>query len=115
LPPQIFGLATPLRERVFIQHHLQLFSTIESQGVMVDLLSARPVCGPLFLLDPLDVFLTTSQGRTRGLISPLKPPKVTLFTMILFNSKNSIRDERPFYRPLFCYSNVVKDTTSLLQ
>jgi len=38
-----------------------------------------------------------------------------LFTMILYNSENSIRDIRPFCRPLFCHSSVVKYTSSLLQ
>jgi len=30
--------------------------------------------------------------------------------MILYNSENIIRDIRPFYRPLFCHSSVVKYT-----
>jgi len=34
-------------------------------------------------------------------IASLKPTKVTLFTMILHNSENSIRDIRPFCRPFF--------------
>jgi len=37
---------------------------------------------------------------------PLKPSKVTLFTVILHNLENSIRDKRPFCRLLFCYSIV---------
>jgi len=41
--------------------------------------------------------------------------KVTLFTMILCNSENSIRDIRPFCRPLFFHSSGVKNTSSLLQ
>jgi len=48
-------------------------------------------------------------------IAPLKPTKVTFFTMILNNSENSIRDVRPFCRPLFSHSSVVKYTSSLLQ
>jgi len=35
--------------------------------------------------------------------------------MIFYNSENSIRDIRPFCRPLFCHSSVVKYTSSLLQ
>jgi len=46
---------------------------------------------------------------------PLKPTKVTLFTMILYNSENSIRDIRPFCHPLFCRSSSAKYTSSLLQ
>jgi len=38
---------------------------------------------------------------------PLKPTKVILFTVILHSSENNIRDIRPFWRPLFCHSNVV--------
>jgi len=41
---------------------------------------------------------------------PLKPKKVTFFTMILNNSENSIRDIRPCCHPLFCHSSVVKYT-----
>jgi len=50
-----------------------------------------------------------------GRSPPLKLAKVTFFTMILHNSKNSIRDIRPFCRPLFCHSRVVKYASSLLQ
>jgi len=51
----------------------------------------------------------------RDAIAPLNPTKVSLFTMILYNSENNIRDIRPFCRPLFCHSSVVKYTSSLLQ
>ena len=34
--------------------------------------------------------------------------------MILYNSENGIRDIRPFFRPLFSHSNVVKYTSCLL-
>jgi len=50
-----------------------------------------------------------------GAISPLKPKKVTFFTMILYNSENNLCDSRPFCRPLFCHNSVVKYTSSLLQ
>jgi len=50
-----------------------------------------------------------------GAIAPLKSTKRSYFTMILYNSENSIRDIRPFCRPLFCHSSVVKYTSSLLQ
>jgi len=57
-----------------------------------------------------------SQGRIRA-IAPSKTYESTviLFTMILYNSENSIRDIRPFCRPLFCHSSVVKCTSCLLQ
>ena len=37
---------------------------------------------------------------------PLKPAKVTLFTMILYNLENNIRNIRPFRYPLFGHSTV---------
>jgi len=46
---------------------------------------------------------------------PKKPTKVTLLTMVLYNSKSSIRDMRPFFHPLFCHNSVVKYTSPLLQ
>ena len=39
----------------------------------------------------------------------------SFFTMILYNSENSIRDIRQFCRPLFRHSRVVKYNSSLLQ
>ena len=62
--------------------------------------------------------IDTNRGGSRrviGALAPLKPTKVTFFTMILNNSENSIRDIRPFYRPFFCHSSVVKYTSSFLQ
>ena len=56
------------------------------------------------------------QGRIQaGAISPLKPIKVTLFTIIFYNAEKSIRDIRPFCCPSFCNSSVMKYTSSLLQ
>ena len=55
-----------------------------------------------------------SRGGAIGAIKPLKPTKVSLFTMILYNSVNSIRD-RSFCQPLFCHDSFVKYTSSLLQ
>ena len=46
---------------------------------------------------------------------PLKSAKVTLFTMILYNSENNIRDIRPFCHPWFGHNIVVKCASSLLQ
>ena len=40
------------------------------------------------------------------LIAPVKPTKVTFFTMILYNSENSIRDIRPFCSQLLCHSSL---------
>jgi len=37
-----------------------------------------------------------NRGRSRGQSLPLNPTKVTFFTIILYNSGNSIRDIRPF-------------------
>jgi len=56
-------------------------------------------------------------GGRLGRSPPLKPTKVTLFTMILYSSENSIRDKRPFCRPLFCHthSSVVTCISFLLQ
>jgi len=47
--------------------------------------------------------------------STLKPMKVTFFTTIIYNSENNIRNIRSFCRPIFCYSSVVKYTSTLLQ
>ena len=44
---------------------------------------------------------------------PLKPTKVTLLTVIMYNSENNIRDIRLFCRPLFCHSRAVKYNSSL--
>ena len=46
---------------------------------------------------------------------PLNPAKATLFTIILYNSENNIRDIRPFCHQLFGHSIVVKYASSLLQ
>jgi len=54
--------------------------------------------------------LVQTRWGSRGAIAPLKPTKVTLFTMILCNSEDSIRDLRPFCRLLFCHSNDMKYT-----
>jgi len=50
----------------------------------------------------------TDPGGRLGRSPSLKPMKVTFFTMILYNSENSICDIRLFCHPLFCHSNVVK-------
>ena len=62
-----------------------------------------------------DTFAGGGSRGTIGAIAPLKFTKVTLFTMILYNWEDSIRDMRPFCRPLFCHSSVVMHTSSLLQ
>jgi len=41
--------------------------------------------------------------------------KLTLFTVIVYNTENSICDIRPFCRPLFCHSSVAKNTSSPLE
>ena len=46
---------------------------------------------------------------------PQKLTKVTLLTLILYKSENSICGTRPFCRPLFCHSSLVKYTSSRLQ
>jgi len=71
-----------------------------------------------FLSDHPKVDLLSRGGSREGRLGrslSLKPTKVTLFTMILYNSENSIRDIRLFCRPLFCHSSFVKFTSSLLQ
>jgi len=57
----------------------------------------------------------TPGGSDWGDYPPLKPTKVTLFTMILYNSENSICDIRPSCRPLFCHISAVKCTSFLLE
>jgi len=51
--------------------------------------------------------LRSRGGSKGGDYPPLKPKKVTLFTMISYNSEKSIRDIWPFCRPLFCHSGEV--------
>ena len=62
--------------------------------------------------------ITWFQGRIQGeqlrRQLPLKLTKVTVFTMILYNSENSICDIKQFFRPLFRHSRVVKYFASLL-
>ena len=55
------------------------------------------------------------EGRLGWSPSFLNLAKVTFFTMILYNSENSIRNIRSLCRPLFCHSSVVKYTAFLLQ
>jgi len=52
-----------------------------------------------------------------GAIAPPKTYELTSFTMILYDSENSIRNTRPFCHPLFCHRSVVKyrPTSSLLK
>jgi len=53
-----------------------------------------------------------------GAIEAIAPPKtyeVTLFTMIVYNTENSIRNTRLFCHPLFCHRSVVKYTSSRLK
>ena len=69
------------------------------------------VRAPVFPFPPLWKSLKSRIGA----IAPLKPTKVTLILMFLYNSENSIRNTRPFGRPLFHHSGIVKYTSSLLQ
>ena len=50
------------------------------------------------------------QGSDWGDRTPphVKPKKVTFCTMLLYNSENSIRYLKPFCRPIFCHSSVLK-------
>jgi len=63
----------------------------------------------LFLLALTWQLQDVRQGRI-----PLKPSKVTIH-LSFCNSESSVRDIRPFCRPLLCHSNVVKYTSFLLQ
>ena len=67
------------------------------------------------ILEFLHLLPRADPGGAIGAIAPLKPTKVTSFTMILNDSENSICDKRPFCYPLFCHSSVAKSTSSLLQ
>jgi len=47
-------------------------------------------------------------GRGRlGRLPPLKTTKITLFTLILCNTKNNIHDIWSLFRPLHCHSCIV--------
>jgi len=53
-------------------------------------------------------------GAIEGIALP-KTYESTLFTLIEYNSENSIRNTRLFCHPLFCHRSVVKYTSSLLK
>jgi len=72
-------------------------------------------CDYVFKVISVFFLHTRSQPRGGSKIAPLKPRKVSLFTMIFYNSENSTCDIRQFCRPLFCHRSVVKYTLSLLQ
>jgi len=55
------------------------------------------------------------QGERLGRLAPLKSYESKFIHHDFCNSENSIRNIRPFCRPLFCYSSVVKYNSSLLQ
>jgi len=57
----------------------------------------------------------STSGEQLGRSFPLKPTKVTLFTMILYNSETNVGAIRPFCHPLFCHSSVVKYTEPVLR
>jgi len=48
-------------------------------------------------------------------IAPPKTYKLTLFTMTVYDSENSIRNTKPFCHPLFCHRSVVNYTSSFLK
>jgi len=52
-----------------------------------------------FYSSPSMFFCDETRGGSNR--PPLKPTKVTLFTIILNKSENNIRDIRPFSRPVF--------------
>jgi len=57
-------------------------------------------------------------ANPEGAIEAIAPPKayeLTLFTIIVYNSENSIRNTRPFCLPLFCHRSIVKYTSCLLK
>ena len=58
-----------------------------------------------------------TQGRIQGggTIAPTKTYESNFFHHDFENLENSIRDIRPFWRPLFCHSSVVKYTSCPLQ
>ena len=71
-------------------------------------------CGFGYFLPLWVCFFLNLVGLVIWAIAPLKPTKVTLFTIILHNSKNNIHDIRTFRRSLFCHSSVVKYASSLV-
>jgi len=75
----------------------------------------------------LNSWYVKTMGVRRGVKTGAKPGwaiegiafpntyELTLFTMIVYNSENSIRNTKLFCRPLFCHRSVVKYTSSLLK
>jgi len=77
------------------------------------LLTHTPNLRLRFILEKASLLASYICATTPGLIqgraiAPLIHTKVTFFTMILNNSENSIRNIRPFFRPLFCHKSVVR-------
>ena len=68
-----------------------------------------------YFVGAITILAEADPRGTTGAIPPVKPARVTVFTIILYNSENSIQDIRLFCRPLFCHSSVVKYTSSLLR
>jgi len=59
---------------------------------------------------PVYHFLESVEKQHPGVFAHPKIYNKTLFTMILYNSENSICGIRPFSHPLFCHSSVVNHT-----
>jgi len=60
----------------------------------------------------------TGANARGGVIEVVASPKtdeLTLFTMTVYKSENSIRNTSLFCHPLFCHRSVVKYTSSLLK
>jgi len=99
---------------VYVRHFLN--QTVIFLALLAPLLAHRPRQPPSWSNGSAGT--DSLQGSRGGFIGerslPLKLTKVTLFTMIFYNSENSIRDIRPFYHPLFCHSSVMKYISSLL-
>jgi len=61
-----------------------------------------------------------TEAKPGGAIEGIAIPKIyelTVFTMIVYNSENSIRNTRLFFHPSFCHRSAVKlaCTSSLLK
>jgi len=73
------------------------------------LMASWPPLEKIFWLTLNKYYISPGRSGSRGGGNrPPKPAKVTLFTIILHNSENNIRDIRPFCRLRFCHNSVLK-------
>ena len=80
------NLVPPLPHNTRVHHPKNLQHQMKRVDMQCENENVRPI-------------INSGQGRIQGAITPLKPTRVNIFAMILYNWQNSIRDLRPFCCP----------------